>query len=225
MPKGILWGMGTTQRRQRIKDNLRRAILDAARELFVTQGFDNVSMRKIAEKIEYSPTTIYSHFKDKDEIFVTLAEEGFSLLADRLEPYHIRIADPIERLRQASLEYFTFAREQPHYYQIMFAIKAMPIHDGLWEKGNEKYLQEGFRAFSFIMRCIHEGIALGKIPHGDLSEHNVSVLSHVFWASVHGVSALVLADRSVKLPCDFGMDISEELLHSTLDNTLRGLTH
>ncbi len=220
--------MGTTERRQRERENLRRAILDAARELFVTHGFDNVSMRKIADKIEYSPTTIYLHFKDKDEIFVTLAEEGFTLLADRLEPYHIRVADPIERIRQAGHEYFAFAQEQPHYYNIMFAMKSEMIQG---KKGEEladtQHARAGLRAFGFIMRCVHEGIAQGRIPHGDLSEENILLLSHVIWASIHGLSALLLADRTVKLtlPCAFLNDRIHQLVDATIVNTLRGLTN
>ena len=70
--------MGTTERRARAKQLLRGEILDAARELFIKHGYENVSMRKIAEKIEYSPTTIYLYFHDKSEILHTLCEETFA---------------------------------------------------------------------------------------------------------------------------------------------------
>ena len=77
--------MGTKERQQRDRDRIRQAILTAARELFVTEGYRNVSMRKIAERIEYSPAAIYSYFPSKDDIFFALAEEGFRLLAERLQ--------------------------------------------------------------------------------------------------------------------------------------------
>src|SRR4249920_3695592 len=74
--------MGIKERQHRDREAVRRAILDAARELFVAEGFQNVSIRKIAERIEYSPAAIYGYFPSKDDIFFALAEEGFRLLCD-----------------------------------------------------------------------------------------------------------------------------------------------
>src|ERR687883_454319 len=73
--------MGIKERHERDREAVRRAILDAARELFVREGYQNVSIRKIAERIEYSPAAIYGYFPSKDDIFFALAEEGFHLLA------------------------------------------------------------------------------------------------------------------------------------------------
>src|SRR6266853_114512 len=72
--------MGIKERQERDREAVSRAILDAARELFVAEGFQNVSIRKIAERIEYSPAAIYDYFPSKDDIFFALAEEGFRLL-------------------------------------------------------------------------------------------------------------------------------------------------
>ena len=69
--------MGTKERQERDRTRVRESILTAARELFITEGYRNVSMRKIAERIEYSPAAIYSYFPAKDDIFFALAEEGF----------------------------------------------------------------------------------------------------------------------------------------------------
>src|SRR6267142_2939153 len=74
--------MGIKERQVRDREAVQRAILDAARELFVTEGFQQVSIRKIAERIEYSPAAIYGYFPSKDDIFFALAEEGFRLLGD-----------------------------------------------------------------------------------------------------------------------------------------------
>ena len=74
--------MGVKERQEREREATARAILDAARELFVAEGYQNVSIRKIAEKIEYSPAAIYSYFPSKDDIFLALAEEGFRMLFD-----------------------------------------------------------------------------------------------------------------------------------------------
>src|SRR6266581_4937915 len=72
--------MGIKERQERDRETVRRAILDAARDLFTTEGYKNVSIRKIAERIEYSPAAIYGYFPSKDDIFFALAEEGVGLL-------------------------------------------------------------------------------------------------------------------------------------------------
>src|SRR4051794_31187958 len=113
--------MGSAQRRARAKENLRRAILDAARKLFATEDYKAVSMRRIAEEIEYSPTALYLHFKDKEEILFYLIDEGFEMLSGRLES--LNVEDPVLRLRKGGRVYFKFAFEQPHYYRIMFQLQ------------------------------------------------------------------------------------------------------
>src|SRR5262247_2209319 len=89
--------MGIKERQERDREAVRRAILDAARELFVSEGFQNVSIRKIAERIEYSPAAIYSYFPSKDDIFFALAEEGFRLLAEHGMASVKPLSDPLDR--------------------------------------------------------------------------------------------------------------------------------
>src|SRR4051794_35933768 len=93
--------MGIKERHDRDREAVRRAILDAARELFVAEGFQNASIRKIAERIEYSPAAIYSYFPGKDEIFFALAEEGFRLLSASAAEERERVQSlaPLERVR------------------------------------------------------------------------------------------------------------------------------
>src|SRR3954468_4128407 len=94
--------MGIKERHERDREAVRRSILDAARELFVSEGFQNVSIRKIAERIEYSPAAIYGYFPSKDDIFFALAEEGSRLCADRgaAPPLdELSALEPMEQLR------------------------------------------------------------------------------------------------------------------------------
>jgi Transcriptional regulator len=97
--------MGIKERQERDREAVHRSILDAARELFVTEGFQNVSIRKIAERIEYSPAAIYGYFPSKDDIFFALAEEGLRLLGDpsavRQDP-NLNDAAPLDRVRASS---------------------------------------------------------------------------------------------------------------------------
>src|SRR5437016_9511543 len=92
--------MGIKERQERDREAVRRSILDAARDLFVTEGYTNVSIRKIAERIEYSPAALYGYFPSKDDIFFALAEEGFTLLSEP-EARHARLEPltPLDRVR------------------------------------------------------------------------------------------------------------------------------
>ena len=92
--------MGVKERRARQKKFLRQEILDAASELFVRDGYENVSMRRIADKIEYSPTTIYIYFKDKAELLEQVCKETFGRLVRRLSKIMEQPGDPVERLKR-----------------------------------------------------------------------------------------------------------------------------
>ena len=82
--------MGVKERREREKSETRDKILDAARELFVTEGYEGVSMRRVAEKIEYSPTAIYVYFADKNELFHELCRQDFQHLQEAVATVHRR---------------------------------------------------------------------------------------------------------------------------------------
>ena len=120
--------MGIKERHERDREAVRRGILDAARELFVAEGYQNVSIRKIAERIEYSPAAIYRYFPCKDDIFFALAEEGFRLLGDPggLASEQARSFEPLERLRATFWRLYEFSREHPQYFALMFVDRSVP---------------------------------------------------------------------------------------------------
>src|SRR5919206_4707875 len=111
--------MGIKERQERDREAVRRGILDAARELFVNEGYRNVSIRKIAERIEYSPAAIYSYFPSKDDIFFALAEEGFRLLASSSAKPSAS-TDPIDQIRSMFWHYYVFSKTHPEYFALMF---------------------------------------------------------------------------------------------------------
>src|SRR3954469_5946004 len=105
--------MGIRERQERDREAVRRAILDAARELFVSEAYHDVSIRKIAERIEYSPAAIYGYFSSKDDIFFALAEEGFHLLGGGNDPErqrHLQSLDPVARIRDMFWHVYEFSR-------------------------------------------------------------------------------------------------------------------
>src|SRR5512137_2656837 len=112
--------MSTADRRQRHRAYLRREILDAASQLFVEEGFQRVTMRRIAERIEYSPTTIYLYFKDKNELLTAVCEETFSQLAGRLERLSKSSTSPLGYLREGLKTYVEFGLANPDQYAATF---------------------------------------------------------------------------------------------------------
>jgi AcrR family transcriptional regulator len=120
--------MGIKERHDRDREAVRRAILDAARDLFMSEGYANVSIRKIAERIEYSPAAIYGYFGSKDDIFFELAEEGFRLLSnpDCLTKVDLEALAPVDRIRAAFWRLYEFSRDYPQYFALMFVDRAVP---------------------------------------------------------------------------------------------------
>src|SRR5258706_8452785 len=130
--------LGTTERRERQREELRGQILDAARELFAELGYDAVTMRKIAERIEYSPTAIYFHFKDKEALLRELCDTDFAALAHEFQKI-ARIADPMDRLRAIGRAYVAFAVGYPNHYRLMFMTPkpgGMRAEDSRLRRGN-----------------------------------------------------------------------------------------
>jgi len=179
--------MGTAERRTKERENLRQTILDAARELFVTHGYDAVSMRKIAERIDYSPTAIYLYFKDKEAILDTLIAEGCLILCEVIEAANT-ISDPLERLKTGARHYIRFAVAYPHYYRLMFEMDAGTKSP---RETPEESAQFRHRAFMFIYRCIAEGAAQGRFR----TDYEEILLAHTAWSHIHGAVALALAQR------------------------------
>src|ERR1700743_2772451 len=111
--------MGCAERKEKQKMEIRQLILDASMKLFVEEGFDSITIRRIAELIEYSPTTVYLYFKDKDEIFYGLHDLGF----EKMQEFNQNLAsiqNPLVRLHKMGENYIHFGMENPEYYSLMF---------------------------------------------------------------------------------------------------------
>jgi AcrR family transcriptional regulator len=201
--------MGVKERRERQKKFLRQEILDAASELFVHDGYENVSMRRIAEKIEYSPTTIYLYFKDKTELLEQVCKETFGRLVQRLTRIMGQPGDPLERLKRGLITYIEFGLENPHHYRATFM---MPIPDSVDKR---KYLKEdapGMQAFAFLIRGITDCVKAGKMP-----PMNVELASQTLWAGIHGITALLITHES------FPWAGREKVIRATVDTLVAGL--
>ena len=179
--------MGIRERREREKLETREKILDAARELFMARGYDGVSMRQIADKIEYSPTAIYVHFADKDELFHEICHEDFRRLAHSFAGI-AQIADPIERMRRTGQAYVEFGFKHPNHYRTMFMTPHPPILDSemaLQDKGNPEE-----DAYEFLRATVAEAIKAGFFRE---EIRDADLVAQTMWAGVHGVISLHIA--------------------------------
>ena len=177
--------MTIATRKERQKEELRTKILEVAKALFIERGFEETSIRLIAERIEYSPTTIYLHFKDKDDIFYALHQEGFILLNQYFKVLQ-NVEDPFERLKAITRAYIDFALENREFYDLMFIsrspINALTKDDDKWEEGNKAF----GALIGTVIECQQKGYFKGMDPE---------VLSFTCWSMVHGICALEIRGR------------------------------
>lgn len=179
--------MGTMERRDRERQELRTLILNAARDLFAEQGFEAVTMRKIAERIEYSPTAIYFHFRDKEALLRELCDTDFGALAQEFQKI-ARIADPIDRLRHIGRAYVEFGIGYPNHYRLMF----MTPHPGGIRTADSRLARGNPEedAYAFLRATTAEAIAAGCL-RPDLED--ADLVSQMVWAGTHGVVSLHIA--------------------------------
>ncbi len=176
--------MGIKERKEREKEALRQRILDAANHLFQELGYEGTTMRKIARRIEYNPATIYSYFKNKEEIFYALQHRAFQAFYDSIK--HVReVEDPAKRLTSLGKAYLKFALENPGYYDLMFIMR-QPMQ-ALSEQDNWKI---GGHNFELLHETVQECIAAKKLPPDD-----AEAMAAMIWASVHGLASLQVRDR------------------------------
>ena len=168
-------------RRDRQKAETRQAILDAARELFVTVGIESTTMRAIALKIGYTPTAIYHHFRDKQALIEELCVADFSALGQAM--YKIgRIEDPVERLRRLGLAYADFALDNPSQYRFMFMTQQGHGHDE-----NASSSKPDQDAYEFLLQTVTEGIGSNRYRPELADPHE---MAQVMWSGVHGIVSL-----------------------------------
>ncbi len=188
--------MGTKERREREREQTRTKIMDAARELFVRDGYESVSMRKIAEAIEYSPTAIYIHFADKAELMQQLCEHDFRSLA-HVSAELAAIGDPVERIRKLGHAYIRFAAKHPNHYRFMFMTPHAEVRgpDVLREAYEKDCRKDNPNENSYLllqMACA-EAIAQRRLRPELTDAH---LVAQTFWAAVHGVSSIEITFQS-----------------------------
>lgn len=168
------------------RDALRTKILDAARTLFVERGIEAVSMREIAKNINYSATTLYHHFSDKEALLQAVCDQDFLKLAASMRDV-MQLPDLIGRIRAFGHAYAMFALQHPNHYSLMFMTPRVPcnLETTQIQRGNTE--QDAYAQ----LKCIVQDVFDAGLFRPELT--NPELIVQTLWAGVHGVCSLEIS--------------------------------
>ncbi len=203
--------MGVAERRAREKDAKRQKIMDAATELILSEGFDKLTIRKIADKLEYSPGVIYNYFEDKGQLLFDFCEETFERLQDSFTEAEMDALPPVQAFRLCGQRYIDFALENPAAYVITFCLPPPTDVDG-WI---EHEAPAGTKSYEILVELIRR-----CQESGDFRPMDTAAAAQVVWFAVHGLASMLILCHG-----HYGMPWAskEDLIRHTLDLVERGL--
>lgn len=183
--------MGSAERRARERVGVRTAILDAARAIMSERGYDGLTMRGVADRVEYSAAALYKHFTDRDELVRELCAHDFYAFAQilRARPGATQNdeRDPCARLRAIGLGYAEFAMSYPEQYRVMF-MTPKPLDEDVIEKGNPEE-----DAYATVLMAVAAAQAAGCFAGLD-----PDLVAQTAWATMHGVVSIEITHRCTK---------------------------
>ena len=205
--------VGTATRRSARKakgdGHLRRAeILEAAERIFIAEGYEGATIRKIADEVGVSSTALYMHFTDKSCILLEICERTIRLLLERNREIAAKPLDPVVRVRMMLEAYMRWGLEHPNAYQLVYS-QPRPVSATLWPEAADDLSTECYNAFAGVVREI---AASGRLRTGTADSAAQSL-----WMSCHGVVALLCARPG------FAWADTDELIAVTLDGVMNGL--
>lgn len=182
--------MGINERRENEKEVLKKKIIDAATEILVKEGYENLSIRKIANKIEYSPGIIYHYFKDKAEIVSFVVEEGYGRMLRELSEVLIDEENPEKSIEEGLRRYIDIRLEQPELFRTIM----MNDIEAIQEKVNMLYkgISKERKSIQILCKQIEIGIKNGKFKDMD-----VELTAQIIWTSTHGLLSRLILEKNI----------------------------
>ncbi|NTU43305.1 MAG: TetR/AcrR family transcriptional regulator [Nitrospirales bacterium] len=199
--------MGIIERKERQKESLRQDILDAARNILITEGYARLSMRSIASRIEYSPTTIYLYFKNKEDILYFLCEEALERQLEVITAADKNESSPDLRLRSILKAYIDFGLSEPDRYKIIYMI------DISQHVSTASLLAQG-KAADKLRGIVRRRLDEVLIESGQTSDSEC--LFQAIWAHLHGIVSLLIGRP------DFPWVDRNKLIETSIDITVKG---
>jgi len=197
--------MGVAQRRAREREEVRLALIESARAVLNAEGYEGLTIRRVAERAEYGLGTVYSYFADKDDLLYALVRDDFHRLTERLRAVR-ETHTGVAAVREMLLSYVRMGLEQPRSYEIMFMRRPKLASRNVEDEHED-------HAYTVFRRCI-----VACIEAGTLRRDDPDVLAQMLWASVHGLVSLTITLRDV--PWSDPATLAETLVATAL----RGLS-
>jgi AcrR family transcriptional regulator len=172
--------LSVQKRREKQKAELRSELLDAAHKLVKEEGYEGLTIRKLANRVGYAPMSVYSYFADKQDILFALAEDAFETLARNIEAHPSD--DPIEALKAVMTEYAAFGLGNPNEYRTVFMTEKTKLPEGR----SYEDMEEGNPAMKALISRVEACVAAGKL-HGD-----ARAIATMLWAVGHGTISLLI---------------------------------
>ena len=194
--------MGITERRLKQKEEIRSSILATAWQMVKEDGWQSLSIRKIAEAIEYSIPVIYDHFENKEAILLQFGKDGFELLLRKLQAAKKKLSDPAEQLKAIADAYWNFAFKNKEYYQLMFGL-------GITCCETDKCIPEESEFREIVMEPINILLRKNKTR----KNINASLKYHTYWSVIHGLISMKMLSYS---------KVADELNKMVLDDAIEG---
>jgi AcrR family transcriptional regulator len=188
--------------------HLRRGeILDAAERIFIAEGYDGATIRRIAEEVGVSSTALYMHFPDKAAILMEICERTLTLLLDRNTELAAKPIDPVVRVRMMLESYVRWGLQHPNAYNLVYS-GPKPSSD-VWPEGTTELSHRCYYIFADVVREI---AAAGRLRTG-----SADAAAQVFWIACHGLVGLLTSRPN------FPWATTEELIATTLEGLMSGL--
>ncbi len=175
----------SAKRRAEHKTSTRDVVFRAAAELLDEGGYEGFSLRRLAERIGYTPTTIYRYFRDKDELVIAILLEGFAAFAQALRAAAAETPDPAAQIEALGRAYVRFGLDHPVMYRVLFMQRS-----DVWSRIPPEQLERecGESAFELLVTAVDRAMSTGAIRARDVQGTALSL-----WALMHGVVSLCLA--------------------------------
>ena len=196
--------MGSKERIQRQKEDTRKSILDAALQIVKQEGWSALSMRKIADVIEYTAPIIYEYFTNKEGILFELTRQGYMHLGVKVKAARDSKQDPEEQLEAMWLAYWDFAFAERELYQVMFGIEVNCCE-------MSKKLPESDAPFDLVSEAIEQ-----LMDHKP-TEDEVCIKYYTFWSVIHGLISINLVSRGNS------DEVNQQVLRTAISGIIRSI--
>lgn len=202
--------MGIVERRQIEKEAIRKKIIDATTEILVNEGYSSLSIRKIASKIEYSPSIIYHYFKDKAEVVTSVVEEGYGMILKRISEVPVDIENPEKSIENGLRAYIDLVIEVPEQFKAILMGDIGEIQQKI------NMLEEGVSKERESIGILCDEVALG-IEKGKFRKMNVELTSQILWTSTYGLVSRLILEKNIS------QEQRERLINQHFDILINGL--